>query len=220
MECDWLDNIQDKFEEVLGKLPEIVSPGITYICGVPYMGSDEFAVLAGSYYASKKNGKVLIFTLDYDLFTQHSQLDIEKINFENKNLIFFRSIDESYINYALDKYNNPEMLIFIYPITLQAEDPFEGHLCCEDIYRMIHQIYLKYKIPVLIVDFLESSSIILRKDHTPVLYDIPNWHLIQGFFHTIIFLHRDSYYNGRLEKVSTTFIVEKSPTIGKRKFTV
>ncbi len=216
MECDWLDNLQNKFEEILEKLPEIVSPKITCICGATFLGGDELAVLVGSYYASKKNGKVLIFTFDYDEFVKYCKLDVKKIILENKNLQVVEAVDESYINDALEKHPNPEMLIFIDPLRLQRQDFFEGQLFCEDIYWMIYKIYYKYKIPVLIFDDIENKSIILRRDHIPVLYDVSNWHVTQDYFDNIIFLHRDNYYYGRKD-FKMMFIVEKSITGDKRK---
>ncbi len=108
------------------------------------------------------------------------------------------------------------MLIFIDPLRLQREDFFEGQLSCEEVYWMIYKIHQRYKIPVLILDEIENKSIVLRRGHIPVVYDVSNLHLTQDYFNIIILLHRDDYYYGR-EDFKMMFIVEKSISGDRRK---
>ncbi len=144
MDNAWLINLQENIENIMEKIPEIFSPGITYIAGVPFIGGDEFAVLAGLYYANKTNCKVLIFTFDFDEFVEYCKLDVEKIILENKNLHVLEAIDESYISKDFEKYSNPEMIILIVPLRLQRDDFFEGQLSCEEVYWMGDTIKLHY----------------------------------------------------------------------------
>ncbi len=220
MGYDWFENLQNKSGSILEKLPEITLPGIIYITSALRLGADEFAILMGLYFANVENKKVAVFVVESGRIYPFDDEELVSKCKESKNLNIYYASCEFEIKKTLKIIGSLDVIIFIYPDTLYSNYPIQHDLYYDEIYKIIDDVSSNYKIPIILTGRLNPCITGKRIDHTPVIYDIPNWNLIQGFFHTIIFLHRDSYYNGRFEEVSTTFIVEKSPTIRKRKFTV